>query len=117
MDNSKVKNNLAFMRDIHTSSLQKRKERLRNINKREVDFVCDCAFNILRKNLPLTHDQIKGLRQPTVKKVVYTLANKSVPYERRRDIIKQSGGFLPLLLAPLLGSILGNVISNIVPSN
>ena len=115
MDINKVKNNLDFLRDVHTSSLQRRRQRFQRANKDEVDFICDCAFNILRKNIPISNDQLTELRRPNVRKAVYLLADNNVPYARRQQIVaNQSGGIILPILAPILGGVFSSLLSSIL---
>ena len=110
---NQLRENIGFLRDVHTMSARKRKERLKNISSGEVDFVCNCAFNILRKNIPTTDDQVDELRRPKYRKLFYKVGNANVPHHVRRDLlVSQAGGAFPLaLLAPVLGSLLGGLFS------
>jgi len=116
---ARIKNNIAFIRDIHTLKKQKLRQRLRGATKEEIEFLCDCAFNILRKNIPLSSEQLVELRRPPVRKAVYLLASNNIPFSRRRQIVtSQTGGFLPILsiAAPILSGLLGSLASKITES-
>jgi len=67
-------------------------------------FICDCAHNILNENIPLSQKQYKELEK--YQSLLRYLAEKR-NYRNdpeKRQYINQSGGFLPLLLAPILGA-------------
>ena len=80
MDIDKLKHNLEFIRDIHSANMQKRKQLLLNATKKDVDFVCECAFNILKQAVPVSQEQLQELRRPEVRRTVYKLANRSIPF-------------------------------------
>src|SRR5579859_4372256 len=84
---------------------------LRSANKDQIQTLCEIAENILDKRVPLSSNEIEQLRQ--IKKTVYMLADKSIPWTRKRSHLanqhrQQTGGFPPLvaLLAPIVGSAL-----------
>ena len=73
--------------------------------------LAQCAYNILRKNIPLTPLQRRRLNKykTTLRKLSQKRASTA---ERRRLLLLrpqvgegQNGGFLPAFLAPLAGSI------------
>ena len=64
-----------------------------------INALCECAHNILRGTVRLTPREKVRLRK--YKNKLRLLANRRLPIARRRREIKQNGGFLPALLAPL----------------
>ena len=67
----------------------------------------ECALNITKGNVPLTNRQLKRLKKN--KKHIRELSKKKTSLKKRAQIV-QKGGFLPLLLAPIVGSVLGKLI-------
>ena len=67
----------------------------------------ECAVNILKGNIPLTPAQLKKLKR--FKEKVRLLAAYKTPVKKRREL-EQSGGFLPALLAPVVGAVLGALL-------
>ena len=67
----------------------------------------ECAHNVLKGNVPLTGSQLKTLRKH--KEKLRKVAKRSTS---RRDklAIEQRGGFLPALLAPVVGAVLGAIL-------
>jgi len=64
----------------------------------------ECAVNVLKGNVYLNKKQFKKLAK--YKKQIRDLSKKSTSQKKRQKIV-QRGGFLPLLLAPVIGSLLG----------
>ena len=67
----------------------------------------ECALNILKGNVPLTSQQLKKLK---AHKVLLREFCKNRTSQRRRFEIEQKGGFLPALLAPVIGAVLGVIL-------
>src|SRR5579859_5799729 len=101
----RLKNNEPFLRYLHCASLRKRKQLLRTASNEELKTLCECAFNILRKNIPLSEDHLRLLRKPKTSSVIYKLANKKIPLGQKRKILVQAGGAFPFaLLAPIVAT-------------
>ena len=73
--------------------------------------LCECAWNILKGNVPLTPKQKTKLRK--CKTHLRKLASKKVSTTRKRKVL-QTGGFLSALLAPLVGSILIPLLKQVI---
>ena len=67
----------------------------------------ECALNALKGNVPLTRDQFKKLKSH--KNNLRELSKKKTSHKKRLHI-EQKGGFLPLLLAPIVGSLLSGIL-------
>lgn len=109
MSFERLKSNESFLRYLHDSKLRQRKQLLKAASKEEISALCECAFNILRKNIPLEQKHVTQLRKPKYKKLVYQLADKRIPFTKKRKLVVQSGGFPFALLAPIIGSIIGAI--------
>ena len=76
-------------------------------DKEELTAICDCIHNVLKGNVKLKNNQIMQLRK--YKKHLRSLTNKRMSVKKRKDTLKQHGGFLPLLI-PAAVSILSRLI-------
>jgi hypothetical protein len=85
---SRIAANDAFLRLLHNTSSKQRKELIRTASKDQILSVCDCAFNILCKNMPLNPYQLKQLRK--AKRIIYTIADKKVPTVERKKTLEPS---------------------------
>lgn len=72
--------------------------------------ICECALNTLRGTVALKHCQKSRLVKH--KKILRRLASNRGSWKSKKRLIVQRGnGFLPLLLAPLLGSLISSLFS------
>ena len=103
--------NESFLRYLHNANIKQRKQLLKSASKAEIESLCECAFNILRKNVKLKPQHLSQLRKPRNKRLVYQLADKSVPIsKKRKQLVTQSGGFPFALLVPIIASALGALL-------
>lgn len=65
-----------------------------------VKTLCECCHNVLKGNVPLTSDQKRKLQR--YKSSVRALTRKKLSIKNRKKILQQ-GGFIGVLLRPLLG--------------
>lgn len=70
----------------------------------------ECAVNLLKGNVYLNKKQFNKLKK--YKKPLRELSKKSTSQKRRQKIV-QTGGFLPMLLAPVIGSLLGATLKKL----
>lgn len=102
------KKHIAILRALQYLSKEQREAVLRKADARTIRCICECALNVLRGNVPLKTEQRRKLRRHA--SVLRRLAAKKGCWRSKKRFIVQSGGFLPLLLAPVLGTILSNLI-------
>ena len=78
-------------------------ERRTFIHRCEPDFIdclSECCKNVIKGNVSLNPNQVKRLRR--YRQSLRQVSKKKTSRKIRRKLL-QSGGFLPLLLGPLLG--------------
>lgn len=76
---------------------------LRGADKDLLQCLSECAHNVILGNVPLTTSQKAQLTK--YKRQLRNVANKKTALKKKVKLV-QTGGFLPALLAPLLGSII-----------
>ena len=90
-------------------SLIKRLRRMNTSERREfigrcepgfIDCLSECCKNVIKGNVSLKPNQLKRLCR--YKKSLRLVSKKKTSRKARRKLL-QSGGFLPLLIGPLLG--------------
>jgi len=69
----------------------------------------EIAVNTVNRNIKLTPLQIRKLR--TSKKIIKQLSLKAKDRKKKRRLVVQSGGFLPILI-PAVISIISEIIRN-----
>ena len=97
----------AVLKKLKTCGSKERKILLKQGGKALQLCLQECAINILNGNVPLTPYQLKRLKR--YKDKVRKLSKNSTPQKNRLQI-EQQGGFLPALIAPILGAVLGAVL-------
>ena len=102
----RLKEHGSLLRRLKVCKPKERKELLNQGGKPLQLCLQECAINILRGHVPLTDAQKKTLRR--YKEKVRLLSKKKTSQKKKLEI-EQRGGFLPALLAPVVGSILGAI--------
>lgn len=114
---SLISNRLPFLRQLHTSNLQKQRQAVQKSANADVKALCECAFNILRKNVNLTPTQLAELRKPENTRLFYTLIDRGLSIDqKRRELVNQEGGVPLALVAPFIASLIGPAISKLGPA-
>lgn len=73
--------------------------------------ICECALNTVRGNVDLTKTEKRRLKKH--KQLLRRLASDRGGLKSKRRIIIQHGsGFLPMLIAPILGSLFSRWFGN-----
>jgi hypothetical protein len=98
---SRVGKHLPNIRKLQRMSKKERKKFLSACCPEFVDTLSECCKNVLKGNVPLKAFQLKKLRR--YKKVLRKVASSKASNADRRQLLVQKGGFLGLLLKPLLG--------------
>lgn len=104
-----VKQHYPLLSVLATTTPQQRIAILKTASSRQINSICEICKNVLAGNVPVN---IKKLKK--YKRNIRALAAKSTSLNHRRKIlINQKGGFLPLILPgviSLIGGIIGKAI-------
>jgi hypothetical protein len=96
--------------------LQKSKPRervsiLQGVDNKMIRLISEMALNTLQGNIRLSPKQRKHLQR--YKQILRSLADKRTRVgEKRRIIIRQKGGFLPILL-PIIANAVGGLLGSL----
>ena len=82
---------------------------LHSASKDLVMALVECAKNVISGTVRLTNSQIAALRRQ--KNIITELVKVRTPLHRKKAIL-QSGGFLPLIIRPLI-SLLGGLLGGL----
>jgi hypothetical protein len=92
---------------------QYRKKLIREAPKGLVDCISECCHNVLKGNVHLSEAQKRHLHSR--RQQLRQLADKKVPVHKKKIILNQKGGFLPLMfLAPLLAKTIVPLAAQII---
>jgi hypothetical protein len=103
-----LRKNLPKLLRLRKAKPAKRKKLLEEADDSLVHCICETAHNCLNTNIPLTGAQY--LRLSRHKKTLRRLTKKGESIKKKRKILKQSGGFILPLLAPVLSWLLGKIL-------
>lgn len=107
-----LKRNVPFLQNLATAKSEERKRLIENATVEEMKVLTEIAMNISKGHFPVTHKHFHRLKRH--RHIIRKLASTSVPHKAKKVILNQKGGFLPVLVAPVLaalGSIAGRFIS------
>jgi hypothetical protein len=107
---NRLKRNLAILEVLSKAPKKQREAIINTATKDQILCLCDCANNILLENINLSPTEIEKLRRYQ-HLVRYLAENKNKrKLKKNKDYLVQSGGFLPVLLAPILGAV-GSILA------
>lgn len=95
-----------MLKRLHKSKLSSRAKLIREAPDHTIHSLCECAYNVLKGNVPITTKQYKTLKP--YHKHLRKLINKSVSQKSKRKTL-QSGGFLGALLKPIASLLFGGL--------
>ena len=101
-----LKAHWSLLKKLKSCKAKERKELLKKGGKPLQLCLQECAINILKGNVHLTDAQHNRLRRYKEK---VRLLGKKTTSKKKKLAIEQRGGFLPALLAPVIGSLLGAI--------
>lgn len=99
----RVQQLLPQLKQLKRLSRKNKKKFIANCDKDFVHCICECVKNLLKGRLPLKNNHLKALARH--KQSLRQLALKKTSLVKRKQIL-QRGGFLSLLLEPLVSSII-----------
>ncbi len=77
--------------------------------------LCECIQNVAVGNVKI--GKSRRLKLKKHRATLRSIINRKTPLGRKRKLLSQTGGFLPLLLAPIIGiagSLIGDAISGAI---
>lgn len=110
MAHERLKRNVALLNVLSQASKRQREAILNTATRDQINCICDCCNNILRENIPLTPLDFNNLKR--YQSIIRYLARDKNPrkYKQKKQFLVQEGGFLPVLLAPILG-VVGSILA------
>jgi ABC-type methionine transport system ATPase subunit len=85
---------------------------LKHADKDFIKCLCDCAINILQGNIKMSRQCQSNLKRHR-ECIRNFVAKKTGGLDKKREFLVQKGGFLPALLAPIIG-LAGGLIGDLV---
>ena len=107
----RLQENLELLKLLKKAKAQDRKVILQNANKSLILCLCECIKNILEGNVKLKPAEKKRLARHA--DILRQVADRKLNTESKRKLLIQQGGFIPALVAPILG-IAGSLVADLV---
>jgi len=107
----RLKRNISFLRQLKQASVRKRKLLIAAARPDHLKCIAECAHNIVRGNVRISKGQKKKLKKHA--KFIRLIAQKRFSLPKKKRLLVQRGGFLPALIAPILG-IAGNLLGELI---
>lgn len=83
---------------------------LKTADKNLIKCLCGCALNLVKGNVPVT--PILRRKLGKYKKSIRALAHRRGSWKAKKKVLLQrGGGFVPLLLGPILSAVLTSVLN------
>jgi hypothetical protein len=110
-----IKRHLEVLKVLKKATPKQRKVLIETANSGLINCICECANNIIRGNVKLTPAKKREIAKHI--HILRKIADRKTKANTRRALIVQNGGFLPALLAPIIGiagSLIGDLVSNLI---
>ena len=114
----RLQRNIDTLKVLHKCPADIRQAILENSPNELVCCLCEVIHNFLQGNIPVKSCLLKRMKlhKETLCNIANTKCskNKVTSIKKKRELLVQTGGFLPFILGPLLGiatSLIGDLIS------
>ena len=97
---TRLKKNLGLLNQLYKAKPKLRKAVLECADKDTIHCLCECCYNILNGNIPLSPQHKKALSR--YRKDIRFLGSKSGAVKKKQQLLAQKGGLVSAVLAPLL---------------
>lgn len=85
-----------------------RKAVICKMSGRQVNDMTDLVEGFMKRRFPVSKDVVRNLKKD--RKKIYAIANRNKSVRQRKQVLEQSGGFLPFLLGPILKTAVGGLV-------
>lgn len=103
MGKKSLHKHLPALKTVSSLKPKLRRQLLANCSDEFIHCLCECAHNLSKGTVPVDSTQFKKIDRHRNK--IRALLDKDSNKEKRRSFLIQKGGFLPLLLAPILAAL------------
>lgn len=112
---NRLKKHLPLLKLLKKANVEERIALLENTNNDFIKCLDECIDNFLRGNVRCSHVKREQLKKSA--KVLRKIVHPKTSIKRKRELLVQRGGFLPALLAPLIGvasGLIGDLLGNLI---
>lgn len=97
---SRLKKQIGLLNQIRKAKPKLQKAIIQNANRETLNCLCDCAWNVLQKNIPLSSGQKRKLAR--YKKELRYIGTKGGSLKKKQQLLVQKGGIVSAILTPIL---------------
>ena len=102
----RLKAHAPYLHVLVNGTAKQREGILRGADKELVYCLCECALNVLQGNVKLQNKEKNHLKK--YKRQLRDLSNKKISLRTKRKLLlKQKGGWVSALIAPVLSTLAG----------
>lgn len=109
-----IKRNASFLKKLAKLGPSDRDKLIADATPDQIRALTEIALNITSGNFTLGETHLSKLA--THRHIIRKLAKRTLSHKKKKGILLQTGGFLPLLLTPIL-SALGSLVGRVVGSH
>jgi len=95
-----IKRNFCILHDLQNAGKFKRIRLLKEADAEVVKAIAECVYNVLFGDVDLTPEEFSKLKRE--KQFMRDLVKKKKSVKKKKELLIQKGGALPLLLGPAL---------------
>lgn len=99
----KVKKHFNFLRALSAASPKQKKLLLKNASASEISAICEVCLNLLAGNFPVNIQKLRKYKTAIRKVACRSTSVKN----KKRILVNQSGGFLPMILPAVISALAG----------
>jgi hypothetical protein len=94
---------------------KQRRALIDSLSASQVNCLCECVYNVISESVPSNDDVRHKLQKyrRVIERVISSKNRKEKGYVEKKKKLLQTGGFLPLVLGPILG-IASSIISGLI---
>jgi len=97
----RIRDNQKFLRKYLYCTHKYRKNILEDASPEQIACLCEATLNVVNKNVPITAAKVRKLKP--FKNVIKKISFEKLPIEKKKKILVQKGGFLPIIVSTVLG--------------
>src|ERR1700709_146993 len=97
----RVLENKKFLKKYLFCNHKYRKNLISNASPEEISCICEATLNVLNKNVPISDAKVRKLKP--YQRVIKKISLEKIPLDKKKKLLVQKGGFLPIILSTVLG--------------
>lgn len=106
----RILKNKRFLEYYLEADPSSRKKLLKGANNEQIKSLCEATLNVVKKNVRIpSHAKHALCRHKTV---IKRIAFKKEPIAKKKSLLVQKGGFLPIVLSTILPLLANALLSN-----